>query len=285
MTTPPSPQRITLGRELRALREAAGLSNATLAERLGISTSRLSRVELAKLLPRRPEVEAWLEATGATSAQQERLLAAVDEIRTEAVAFRDTNRGGRAARQLEIGDVERKAGRIRQYHLGLLSGLLQTPDYAHAMFEVDNILQLDDAGDAVAARVQRQQVLYESDRRLEFVLGEPALWWRPGSATTQIGQLDRLLVVAGLPTVDLRVIPLGTPTPVAFHSFEIYDRRADAEPPLVYLEHSTGEIHLSDARDVRVYEQRFAALQELAVGGGDLRELVGRVMERLRERE
>ncbi len=280
MTTPASQQRTRLGLALRDLRERAGITNEHLAGKLGLSTARVSRVEHARVLPRRHEVERWLEAVGATEKQRDELLELVDNIRTAAVAFRQSVSRGRAAKQGNIGDLELSARLIRHYHLGIITGLLQVPEYARAVFTIDNVLDLNDVDAATAARMQRQQVLYEPGRRFEIVLAEHALWWRPSTVAVQRAQLDRIASTVGLPGVDLRVVPLGTPTPVTFHSFVLYEERGD-DDPMVEIEHTTGEVFLNEPQDVATYQERFTAVQAAAIGGDDARALVRRIADQL----
>ncbi len=59
----------------------------------------------------------------------------------------------------------------------------------------------------VAKRMQRQQVLYQPATRVQVVMLEGALRARVVSVPTLVGQLDRLLAVIGLPTLELGIIP------------------------------------------------------------------------------
>ncbi|WP_437069565.1 Scr1 family TA system antitoxin-like transcriptional regulator [Streptomyces sp. enrichment culture] len=61
-------------------------------------------------------------------------------------------------------------------------------------------------GRAVAARVERQSVLYEPGRESVFVLTEAVLRTWPGTPALMLAQLDRLLAVESLSTVRLGVI-------------------------------------------------------------------------------
>jgi hypothetical protein len=66
----------------------------------------------------------------------------------------------------------------------------------------------------IAERVKRQALLYEPRRQVRIVLGQAALTVHFGAVETLIGQLDRLVIVAGLPSVDLRVLPDAAPSPL-----------------------------------------------------------------------
>ena len=61
---------------------------------------------------------------------------------------------------------------------------------------------------AVAARMRRQEVLYEAGREFEFILMEVALLVRNCPAEVMLGQLDRLMGITGLRNVTLAIVPL-----------------------------------------------------------------------------
>jgi hypothetical protein len=52
-------------------------------------------------------------------------------------------------------------------------------------------------------RIRRQDILYQPGRRIDIILGEAALRSTPGTIETLLGQLDRLVSLADLPTVEL----------------------------------------------------------------------------------
>src|SRR5262249_57418223 len=107
--------------------------------------------------------------------------------------------------------LEAESELFRGYEPLLVPGILHTAEYAAAVlariiafYEVPDDL---DAG--VAARMQRQQILYQGNHRFHFILAEQALRTRVGSAETMIGQLHPLLTALSLPPVS----PLIPPTP------------------------------------------------------------------------
>ncbi|MGH3906989.1 MAG: helix-turn-helix domain-containing protein, partial [Pseudonocardiaceae bacterium] len=59
------PQLRRLGLELRGLRRDAGLTGQQLAERVGLSQSTVSRIELGQTVPSVSDVEQWVAVTGA----------------------------------------------------------------------------------------------------------------------------------------------------------------------------------------------------------------------------
>ena len=67
----------------------------------------------------------------------------------------------------------------------------------------------------VAARVRRQEVLYDTGKAFEFVICEAALRYLLCPEDVMRGQLDRLLGVLGLDHVSFGIIPPGRELPIA----------------------------------------------------------------------
>jgi hypothetical protein len=92
-----------------------------------------------------------------------------------------------------------------------------------------------------------------------------------------LAQLDRLLAVESLSTVRLGVIPWRQPVPVLpRHGFTLCDRRA------VVVEAFSSERVSGDADEVASYEETFDRFEQAAVFGGEVRELLLRVMKEFR---
>ena len=110
---------------------------------------------------------------------------------------------------------------------GMISGLLQTSEYAREFLHLAcgplNYGE-DEIDRMVAKRMQRQQVLYQPAKRVQVVMLEGALRTRVVSVPTLAGQLDRLLAVIGLPTLELGIIPFEAAVPVfPLSGFRLYD--------------------------------------------------------------
>jgi len=68
--------------------------------------------------------------------------------------------------------------------------------------------------DRLRTRLRRQEELYEPGKQLRFLVTEAALRYRPCTPATLRGQLDRLLAISGLDTVELAVIPFAHELPM-----------------------------------------------------------------------
>lgn len=98
---------------------------------------------------------------------------------------------------------------LRTWQPLLVPGLLQTPDYARALFLAWHGSDSDDQVDQlVNARIERQAIFQREDPpSLWAVLDEGVLRRRIGSAAAMRGQLLHLLAVSERSTITVQVVP------------------------------------------------------------------------------
>jgi hypothetical protein len=167
---------------------------------------------------------------------------------------------------------------FRIYEHNVIPGLFQTADYTAAMlsFWIEFLETPNDLDEAVATRMERQRVLYRSDKRFVVVLEEQALRTWFGTAGTQAGQLDRLLAVMSLPAVSVGIIPMMTERPVvASAGFWLFDNS------LVALEIPTASIEVTRPQEIELYVRMFDRLLAATLHGKAARALIGRVLDEL----
>lgn len=167
---------------------------------------------------------------------------------------------------------------VRSFQCVVLPAMLQSAEYARHVFASAPDADPESVGRAVAARVERQSVLYEPGRESVFVVTEGVLRTWPGSPSLMLAQLDRLLAVESLTTVRLGVIPWDRPVPLMpRHGFTLCDRGA------VVVEAFQDERVSHEADEVASYEEVFGSFDGAAVFGGEVRELLLRVMKEYRD--
>jgi transcriptional regulator with XRE-family HTH domain len=270
------------GGRLRRLREEAGLNGKQLAERLGWSPAKLSKIETGKQAATADDILALTAAVEAAPEVIEELIADLRNVRFEYAAWTRQLRSGFAARQHASVVLERSTTHIRAVQPTVIPGLLQTPDYARHLVAGEMALRdmTTDAEEALRVRVRRQEVLYEPDKRLQFLVTEAALRHRPCPSTTMRGQLDRLIVLAGLDSVELAVIPFTTRLPFApAHGFWIFDTQ------LVLVETVSAELSLRDPDDVALYMRYFELLWEVAEHGDAVTDAIAHIISDLIDQE
>jgi transcriptional regulator with XRE-family HTH domain len=264
-----------LAAELRRLRAQAGLSGREVADSIGISQSKVSRIESGRALPSAPEVSAWAAAVGATGLVAELLTALVSAAHTNVLPWQVALQE-RVHIQDLIGDVESRANMRLYYQQSLVPGLLQTAEYARRVFGLfDPAYAEADIPAVVAARLERQVALFDPAQRFSFLITEGALQWRIGPAPVMLAQLDRIASVASLENVSVGLIPCSaavlTHVPHGFALLEPTDEEAD---PIVMVDTVHASLTVSDPAHVELYRRQWALLDKMAVFDGEARELL-----------
>ncbi|MFE1574714.1 helix-turn-helix domain-containing protein [Streptomyces fradiae] len=264
-----------LGMRLRGLRTEAGLTGAVLAQRAGVGQPTVSKVETGRMVPSADVLDRLARALGlddATAREVRDLLAAV-----EAAADSGPVSGEDAPAGAVLDDAVRSARLVRSFQCVVLPAMLQSAEYARHVFASAPNSSPEAVGRAVAARVERQSVLYEPGRESVFVLTEGVLRTWPGTPALMLAQFDRLLAVESLSTVRLGVVPWRRPVPLLpRHGFTLCDQRA------VVVEAFADERVTVDPAEVASYEKTFGRFERAAVFGDDVRELLLRLMEEFR---
>jgi transcriptional regulator with XRE-family HTH domain len=261
---------------LRHLRHRADLSGEQLAKLLGVSQSKVSRVENGRTVPSVADVQAWARACGAPTETVEALMERAEAVLTEARTWRKEHASGLRVKQEQIGQLEADTRVIRLFQDTVVPGLLQTAEYARRVFEFTNPSGQQDVAAGLAARLERQQVLFDETKRFEFLIYEAALRWPVASPAAMLGQLDRIGSLLDLPNVEIGLIPLGGPATTLLPSgFCVFGD--DPEDILVTVETLTAELHIRDAQDVGVYLETFARLREVALFDADARALLAEI--------
>lgn len=282
MTAPRNPHRARLAARLRALRAVTGLSGNRFAQQLGWPQPRLSKLETGKQIPTTDDLDAWVAATGAGAREASELAELLIAARIEYATWRGVQRsaGGLAGRHAERAGWEAATTRIAEYQPAMIPGLVQTAPYSRALLTSPLASAMDitaaDADALVAERIKRQNILYQPGRRIEIILGEAALWNTPAMVDTLLGQLDRLISFAELPSLTFGVVPREVAMPIApLACFAVYDDE------FVLIETLTGEQRLDDPDEVAVYVKAFDQLRDAATTGPDVVALIRRIMAEL----
>lgn len=183
--------------ELRSWRQRLGWSQAELADKIAYSPSLVSAVETVAKTPTHDFARRCDQATGAPGTF-ERLQ--------ELVA-----REAYPAWFAPVVGFEREAVRLHGWELGAVPGLLQTEEYARALFRASRPQDSADAIDRmVVARLERQEILTgEHPPMVWYVLAEGVLRQLVGGPAVMAGQLDRLIHQAGQQRTVIQVLPFS----------------------------------------------------------------------------
>ncbi|MGW8556938.1 helix-turn-helix domain-containing protein [Streptomyces tubercidicus] len=187
--------RTVLGRRLRRMRETANLSQRALADKVGYPHTYISRVERGEQLPSEALAED-LDTHFATDGLLTELLSMAQDA-----SIPDYGRA--------ILESESKAARIQVFGSSLIPGLLQTEDYAHALFRESLPGESEErTNERVATRMRRQRVFERQQAPYYWAIMDEAALKRPiGTIATMSAQLHHVLQVVESPRVSVQVLP------------------------------------------------------------------------------
>lgn len=261
-----------LANRMYRLRRGAGVSGRQIAREAGWGPPKVSKLERGHQLPSRDDLLTWARICRADDQTIADLLASLDEALSVHGQFRQRMRLGQAAIQRTNDDLARAATVIRNAEVVTVPGLLQVPGYARARLAENVRLHGADPAEleeALAARLQRQQILHDTSKRFEFVLTEACLRLMWCDRDAMLAQLDRLLtlVAPSMPHVQLLILPFGTPLPAnPQHGFILYD-------DLAAVETVTGET-MFEGEEAATYGSLMDQLAAEAVTGTGARHLI-----------
>jgi len=280
MIAPGSPtvRRRRLAAELRGIRESKGKSGDTVAAALRWSPSKISRYERARTGLRPREVERLLDYYEITGPRRALLLGLAEDAAQKGWWEEFTDSLSEDYKQF-IG-LEHEATSMAIWHVDVVTGLLQTEEYArHIIGSYSRVEPVAPGmiGRLVRVRMRRQQVLDRDGLQLSVVLDESVLKRRIGDEAVMYDQLQRLVKEADRPNLTLQVLPLDAQHVVFGESFVIFGFGQDADAMLqdvVSTEHLRSGFTLEGERDTYLHRIAFQMLSEAALDPVASRKLI-----------
>jgi hypothetical protein len=248
------------------------------AEALGWSESKLSRIETAVVGIRSGDLHKLLRFYDVESVESTRLTKLANQSRQRAW-WEGYGNALTSPYETYIA-FEAEAGSIRNFEAQVVPGLLQTAEYARAVIEADGIYEDPSVLDTrVQVRMARQAVLIRDPQPSLFVVLDEAVLRRSiGGPAVMRRQLVTLAEAGQRPNVTLQVLPFEVGAHRALAgSFIILDFPDGTDPPLVYSEGMSGGVFRTKAEDVRSYRTSFDAVREAAMSPDGSRELIAAV--------
>jgi transcriptional regulator with XRE-family HTH domain len=253
------------GQEVRFAREQQGLTQAQLAEQTGYERPYVTRVEGGTLLGSAQFAEACDRVFG-TPGSYERLRARVAER-------------GHPGWFIPYINLEREATTILDFSTVLIMGMLQTREYAAAVFRQANPREVPEEIEArVETRHTRRAVLNRARPPLLWVvLHEATLRTVIGSREVMAAQLGQLLADAESPHVTLQVVPFSRGLPGGDAPFNLLTPEEGAT--VLYAE-AAGQGHVEDSIGVVANAQaKYDRLRAAAMPPEDSLAFIREVME------
>ncbi|MER5266331.1 helix-turn-helix transcriptional regulator [Actinosynnema sp. NPDC002837] len=252
-----------LAHVLRKLRTTAGLSMDAVGEAVGMSASKISRIESSEIGVYLDDLEKLLDCYKVARKQRVELL---DLARhAEQRGLLRMNNQNLPEDWQTWADFEDEASSLLNYEPLMIPGLLQTPEYARSIIAATGQGLTEAQVDALAtSRMARQGLLSRNTPLKLSVIIEQSVLERPfhdpGAHRRQI----RHLIDAGeRPNVTVRVMPTDAELHGGLNGpFVILEY--DDEPSLVLLENKVASLFIDEEDQIEVFEATWAALRRSA---------------------
>lgn len=250
------------------------MSAAAVAQKLKWSTGKLTRSERNEWkFPKRTDVEALLDLYGVEGDDRAHLLSLTEEARgrSDWHEYADLFPGS-------LPDLEAEAVRIRSYESLLIPGLLQTPDYARAIFESGGIVPPEDTQRKVDSRMARRGVLdAPPGPRLISIVDEAALRRVVGSPGVMAEQLRFLVGMAAHYKVTLLAVPFEAGAHTAMDGAFSLLEFPSPEPRIVSISTGVESLYVEDDAYVERHTLIFDGVHNLALDPKGSLDLIGSV--------
>ena len=290
VTGPLSPRR-AIATALRQLRDDSGKLLNDVAAELMISTSKLSRLENAQGRPLPRDIRDLISFYGIEgtplAAKLRRWVAAAQRPGWWTV-YDDAVVGGLAAHLTYEAD----AAVERAYTLPFVPALLQTEEYARAIFQDMEHRPEEEIRQLVQdVRVRRQEVLSHREGleplQLVVVTHESALRQAVGSSGVLQEQLEVLIERSWAPNVSLHVLPFAAGpvlTMTCMYAYFEYHDPDNLEQDVVNIETHAGFLSVEDPGKVAEYRERHAELVKKSLGEDDSRNFIRYILDDMSRR-
>lgn len=189
----PTARQVRVGIELRKLREAAGLKGREAAVLLGADSVQMSQIESG--IAGVSEERVRRLAAHYTCTDDELIAALVAMATDRTRGWWEEYRGSLPTPFLDLSELEHHATFRRDVDFLHVPGLLQTEDYARALFSFTTPELPGSELDACVSHRMQRRVIIEGPRpiRYKVVLHEAALRIRVGDRAASREQLVRIL--------------------------------------------------------------------------------------------
>jgi transcriptional regulator with XRE-family HTH domain len=271
-----------LAAELRRLREGTGMNGEEVAERLGWSGSKVSRIELYRTGVKLGDLRQLLDLYGVEDAYREDLIALARES-TKRSPLRQIASGlPPESEYAAYLSAEAEAESVWNWEPQIVPGLLQTPDYARAVSEAWQKMFPGPPRDVerrVEAKLLRQQVLTrDPPLQLSAVIDESVLHRRFGDRAVMRQQLEHLAAVSDLPNIELRIYRLDSEdAALATGAFSYMQFAYVHDVPfhdIVSIEHLEGSYNLEDEDQTYRYRMAFEYLVSRSLDPAESRAVI-----------
>ncbi|MEU0585495.1 helix-turn-helix transcriptional regulator [Streptomyces sp. NPDC006132] len=254
-----------VGRQIKMWREAAGLKQAELGAAIGYGEEMVSSVERARRIPKPDFLD-----------KADEVLRAGGKL---AVMKEEVEKARYPKKVRDLAKLENEALELGAYDNHQIHGLLQTQEYAQALYAMRRpAFSEDEIERHVAARMARKAVFDRVPRPLITFVQEETTLRRPvGGRMVLRRQLEHLLDVAKLRHVSIQVMPTdredhaGMAGP--FRVLKLHEGTT--------LGHFEAQLHnrvISDPREAQILDMRYGMIRAQALSPEESLSFIGKVL-------
>lgn len=265
---------VALGKMVKLLRERKGLTQKEFGELVGYGPDAVSSMERG-VRTLRPEVlikaDELLDAGGLLKEVLPEVEEAMAKTRTRHPEWYRSYAG-----------LEAEAVELHFYANHGVPGLLQTEDYARAVFARRRpLLDEETIERRVADRLSRQQVFGRwPSPMVSYVLEEIVLDRPIGGRRVHPDQLRHLLRVGGMRNIEIQVMPSGLEEhPNMDGAFNLLTPKGHGQ--VAYTEVQGYPRLITDSEEVRKIADRYGIMRAMALSPSESRKLIEQKLEEL----
>ncbi|MFE1286631.1 helix-turn-helix domain-containing protein [Streptomyces sp. NPDC058751] len=274
-------RQVRLAAELRRLRQAAGLASREAAVLLGASPAQISQIEAG--------------LAGVSEKRLRRLAAqyvCTDEAFVEALVAMATDRtrgwwepyrGLLPTPFLDLAELEHHAAFLRDVQFLYVPGLLQTEQYARAVFSYRvPELPAEEVELRVRHRMQRKALLEgPTPKRYDGVVHEAALRIMVGDRAASRSQLAHVLELSEADHITVRVIPFDLEGFGGATSAMTYAGGPVPKLDTVVRDAPQGAAFIDSEAQLNAYRTLFHKVEEVSLDAGRSRDFIHRLTKEL----
>ncbi|MFJ2741403.1 helix-turn-helix domain-containing protein [Streptomyces sp. NPDC087440] len=256
-----------IGAQLGTLRMAAGMTQPELAEALLISMDKLASIEQGRRV-----------LTLALAREIDQLLDSKGVLETAVRKMPKREKFPLFAQ--DFMEYEQRALAIEWYENQVIPGLLQTPEYARAVFEcLQPALEEDEIDEKVADRMERKEVLDRTGPRVEFsnIIEESVLRRNIGGKECMRNQLRHLCEMAQLPHVTVQIMPMEQERHASLDGPFIM-LETDEYENVAYVEGQRVSFMIDDPDEVSIFRRKYGMLRSQALTPEESLSLMNRML-------
>ncbi|MGW0709363.1 helix-turn-helix domain-containing protein [Streptomyces sp. NPDC002643] len=277
----PTARQMRLGVELRRLRDAAGLTGREAATLLGVSSAQINQIESA--LTGVSEKRLRRLASNYACSDPELIDTLVEMATDRTRGWWEEYRGHLPTSFLDLSELEHHATFRWDVDLLHVSGLLQTEDYARALFST-RIPELPE--NELELRVQhrmRRRLIIEGATPVpyEALIHEAALRIRVGGRAAAQAQLARILELSEAEHITVRVIPFALERFDDTGSAMIYAGGSISKLDTVVRDGPHGTTFIDSEAQLGVFRTLFRRVEAASLGPEPSRELIHKLAKEL----